>query len=123
MSISFQGMGEQLVSFEAGTVTAGYPVSMSDNGKVANSGNGDCFAGIAVHKSDDGFAAVQLSGFVTLAYSGTAPSLGWQRIAANGSGGVKTASSSVSEGVVTEGGRLCLVVDVDTANTRVGLFL
>ncbi len=123
MSISFQGMGEQLVSFEAGTVTAGYPVSMSDNGKVANAGNGDCFAGVAVHKSDDGFAAVQLKGFVTLAYSGTAPSLGWQRVAANGSGGIKTVSSSVSEGVITESGRLCLVVDVDTTNTRVGLFL
>ncbi len=114
MSISFQGMGEQLVSFEAGTVTAGAPVSMSANGKVADSGNGDAFIGVAIHRSDDGFAAVQLGGFATLSYSGTAPGLGWQSMAADGNGGVKA---------VSEDGRPCLVVSVDTTGHQVGLFL
>ena len=52
---------------------------------------------------------MQLAGFVTLSYSGTAPSLGYAALVADGSGGVKSAESSL---------RNRLVVDVDaTAGT------
>ena len=123
MEISFCGMGEQLVTFEAGVVTESYPVSMTANGKVADSADGESFAGIAVHTENDGFAAVQLGGFVTLPFTGTAPALGWQRVAANGAGGIKTVGSSVSDGAVTEAGRRCLIVAVDTTGSTVDLFL
>ena len=55
-----------------------------------------------------------MSGFVELPYSGEAPAVGYQTLAADGAGGVKT---------VTAGGRSLLVVMVDSANETVGVFL
>ena len=51
------------------------------------------------------YAGVRMHGFVTAAYTGTAPAVGRAILVANGTGGVKTADS----------GEKYIVVDKDTA--------
>ena len=61
-------------------------------------------------------AAVQIRGYVTLPYTGTAPALGWQELVTNGSQGLRTVTTG-------EAGKACLVVRVDAATSTLGLFL
>ena len=112
--ISFHGMGEQMITFAADGVTEGFPVVMAENDTVTDAEEGAALIGVAVHVEEDGFAAVQMQGFMQLPYSGTAPALGWQNLSADGAGGLK----------VTDGeGKCCLVVSVDNEAGSVGLFL
>ena len=99
--ISFDGIGQEVATFEAASgVTAGHVVKMADNGKVSKCSEGDDFCG----------AGVQLRGFVTLKCAGT-ETVGYVSLVADGSGGVKKATS---------GGVNVLVVSVDaTAKTCV----
>lgn len=53
----------------------------------------------------DGLALVQLSGICTVAYTGGAPTLGYDMLAADASGGIKTTEA---------GGRTVLVTAVDS---------
>jgi hypothetical protein len=56
-----------------------------------------------------------MSGFATLGYTGTtAPTVGYNLLAGDGSGGVK---------VVTTGGRSMLVIQADTTAKTVGVML
>ena len=81
MKVAFGGYGEKLVTFEtAEGVLAGMPVMMSANGTVAPCAEGKAFCGAAVNVRD-GFAAVQLAGYVRLPYTGTAPAVGYQTLA------------------------------------------
>ncbi len=104
MNVSFEEIGRISASFAADSATAGHVCAMSANGKVAACADGGSFIGV-VETFRSGVAGVQLHGFVELPYTGTAPTLGYATLAANGSGGVKTAQS----------GRSCLVICVDTA--------
>ncbi|MBQ6539816.1 MAG: hypothetical protein IJL71_02160 [Oscillospiraceae bacterium] len=115
MSISFGGVGELCVTFKTtGTVTKGSPVKMSSNDTVAACSNGDRFIGIAVDVKSDGYCTVQVSGFTVMAYSGTAPTVGYAMLAADASGGVKAAAS---------GGGEHLVLNVDTTGGKVGFII
>ena len=49
------------------------------------------------------YAAVQIRGYVTLPYTGTAPALGWQELVTNGAQGLRTVTTG-------EAGKACLVV-------------
>lgn len=108
MKVSFEGMGEQVVTFEAetsgsGAVAAGKPVVVSANGKVsAASKSGDVPAGVAVSVRGD-YAAVQVAGYVTLPCAGSL-TVGYQHIQLDASGKVTAAST---------GGRGVLVTDVN----------
>lgn len=114
MSISFGGIGEMCVTFMAETsVKKGNPVKMSTDNTVTVCADGDRMIGVAVDVSDDGYATVQLSGYVTVGYTGTAPTVGFTALAANGDGGVKVLSS---------GGEF-LVLNVDTATNSVGIII
>lgn len=115
MSTAFHGIDELVVTFAAGTVTAGYPAAMSGNKTVRNAGNGVAPVGITLNKRS-GFGAVQIRGYAEVTYSGTAPSLGWNTMVADGSGGLRVANDG-------EKGRSCLVVDLNTTNKIAGLFL
>ena len=108
--ISFDGIGQELVTFEAASgVTAGHVVKMADNGKVSKCSEGDDFCGVALNVRN-GYAGVQLRGFVTLKCAGS-ETVGYNSLVADGSGGVKKATS---------GGVNVLVVSVDaTAKTCV----
>ena len=114
--ISFGGIGENVVSFYNGGAIAaakGKTVKMTGNGQVAQCADGDKFCGVAVG-GDAEFTAVQTAGFVTAAYSGTAPAVGYAALLADADGGVKVAAA---------GGREYLVVEVNTIDKTVGIML
>ena len=111
MNISFNGFGEQVATFISQNTTKNVPVKVSANGTVAACSAGDDFCGIAI-AARNGLNSVLMGGYVEVPFSGTAPSLGYATLAADGSGGVKT---------VTTGGREHLVVFVGTST--VGIIL
>ncbi|NLA77814.1 MAG: hypothetical protein GX851_08330 [Clostridiales bacterium] len=115
MSVSFKGFNEKILTFKTGgTVAAGAPVYLASAGTVSASANDTPFCGIAVTVSSDGYAGVQLCGYVEVPYSGTTPAVGYAMLEANGSGGVK---------VDTTNGRSVLVATVDTTASKVGIIL
>ncbi len=115
MSVAFNGFNESIATFIAASgLTAGAPVKISANDTTALCAAGDSFCGVA-NTVGGGYASVQMGGFATLGYTGTtAPAVGYNLLAGDGSGGVK---------VVTEGGRNMLVIRVDTAGKTVGVML
>ena len=112
MSISFHAIGEVCATFLGGNMTEGHVVKMSERGTVAACADGNDFCGVVMCGKDDA-CTVQVAGFVTVGYSGTVPNVGWAHLAANGTGGVKTA----------EGGHTYLVVDADTTAKTVTIML
>lgn len=102
MNVSFEEIGRLAVTFGHEGCEGGQVCRVSANGTVAPCADGDVFCGV-MEGIRKGFAAVQLHGFVTLPYTGSAPELGYNELLANGAGGVK----------VGTGGKKCLVVSVD----------
>ncbi len=110
MNVSFNGFGENVATFETeGSVSAGIPVMISSSGKV-KAANG-VFCGICVGERN-GYAAVQLSGYVKAAFD-TEPAVGYTKLIGK-NGKVSTDESS---------GREYLVADVDTAAKTAGIIL
>lgn len=115
MSISFGGIGEYAATFynnSAAPAIAGGPVKISGEGEVSACSGGEGFAGVCISAGTE-FAAVQLRGFIKLPYSGTAPDLGFSKLSADASGGIKADSA----------GREYLVVEIDASAMAAGLFL
>lgn len=113
MKISFKGVGQTIATFAAENSAAiGQVCKITQNGTVGPCAAGDQFCGSIVSLRE-GVAGVQLKGFATLSYSGAAPAPGWQALAADANGAVKS----------NEAGRQYLVAEVDTASKTVGLFL
>lgn len=106
MIISFHGIGQVCATFLGRDIKEGQVVKMSGRGIVAPCSDGNDFCGVVTCCRDD-VCSVQVSGFVTVSYSGAAPAVGWTALSANGSGGVKADST---------GGRNYLVVDIETSN-------
>lgn len=114
MKLSYEGIGQWAATFACDGVEAGAPVKISGNGAVAACGSGEQFCGQVISCARDGKAcAVALGGMVTMAYTGTAPAVGWANLSADGSGGVKADSA----------GRSYLVTAVDTAAKMVTFVL
>ena len=112
MAVSFQGFHETAATFDvSGTINEGAPVKLSGNGEVSACSAGDAFCGVALAVRES-FATVQLGGYAIVSSTGTAPTVGYNDLAADGAGGVK----------VLEGGRSLLVVEVFTDGT-VGIML
>ncbi len=126
MKVSFEGVGQVCATFLGDKLTEGQTVKMTGNGTVGACAADDVFCGVAVCCKDDA-CTVQVGGFVTVGYTGTAPGVGWQALSANGSGGVKTAggAEAASEGSVktASDGVNCLVVNVDTTAKTVTILL
>lgn len=116
MSVSFQGVGQVCATFLGSGLSEGQVVKMSSQGTVSACADGDGFCGAAVYCRDDA-CSVQVGGFMTVKYSGTAPGVGWAELHADGSGGVR------SSGEKETGGVRCLVVDVNTTEKTVTLML
>ena len=112
MNISFEGIGQVCATFLAGGLTEGQVVKLSGNGTAAACAADDPFCGVALC-CKDGACTVQVGGFVSVKYSGTAPAAGWCTLAADGKGGVKTAA----------GGVRCLAAAVDTGAKTVTIML
>ena len=101
MDISFNGYKENVLTFECeSTVAAGKLVKMSASGKVANASADDDFIGVAVSVRD-GYAAVQLDGYVETAKTGTV-NVGYNKLVVAASG-VKTAEAGIDRLVVYSG--------------------
>ena len=107
MDVSFNGIGEKLVTFACGKAEKGQVVKVDGAGAVAPCGDGDTFDGVAA-LVDGGFAGVLLRGFTDVTYSGDSElKIGHNKLAADGNGGVKVDESK---------GKDYLTVAVDTAN-------
>ena len=104
MSVSFHGIGQVCATF-LGTGTEGQVVKLSGSGTVAPCAAGDSFCGAAVCVKDDA-CCVQVAGFVTVAASGVSK-VGWTKLSANGSGGMKADSTAGTD---------YLVVSADSEN-------
>ena len=104
MKVCFEDIGHMSATFAAESGEGGEPVKLCGNGTVCACADAEAFCGV-VESLRGGYAAVQLHGFITLPYSGSAPALGFTALAADGNGGVKASS----------GGRSYLVVSVDSA--------
>ena len=86
---------------------------MTANGTVGACGKDDSFIGV-VSSVRGGAANVVMGGYVEVSYAGTtAPALGYAVLATGENGEVVPATT----------GRTCLVVHVDAANKKIGLFL
>lgn len=101
--ISFEGIGSVMATCHAEEgVTGGQVVKLTDSAAVAPCAAGDTFCGVAMEPRA-GITGVQFKGFMTVACTGElAP--GWATLAADGSGGVKTAASGVTALVVCANG-------------------
>lgn len=123
MSVSFEGVGQVCATFLGGGLTEGHVVKLTGSGTVGACAAGDSFIGAALCCKDDA-CTVQVGGFVTVSYSGTAPAAGWCALTADGNGGVKTAAAEAAAGDgKTESGRLLPVVSVDTTAKTVTILL
>lgn len=103
--VSFEDIGAVIATFAAKDgVKPGQMVKITANGEVGACSANDAFAGQA-QSVRGGFAGVQVKGFLTLPITGSV-ALGRVSLAADGTGGVQTAST---------GGVPALVVSVDAA--------
>ena len=102
MKLSYEGIGQWAATFACTEAAEGELVKISGSGAVAACGDGDDFCGMVLSVSRGGDAcSVALGGMVTAGYTGEAPALGWTGLAADGTGGVKTAAEGVSATVVS----------------------
>lgn len=106
MDICFEGIGQTAATFqvEGGGLQPGMTAALTASGTVGPGADGDLPCGVVLGGVRGGAAAVQIGGAAKVAYTGTAPKAGWQGLALDGRGGVKT---------VTTGGLNCLVLAVD----------
>ena len=102
--ISFEEIGELTVTFHAlEGVKAGQAVKVAADSTVGPCAAGERICGAAVW-AEDGYAAVQMKGFISIPYTG-AVAPGWQKLAADGKGGL----------TVNESGSEYLVISADSA--------
>ncbi len=106
--IQYQGIGAVVVTAKHENVKVGEAVQYSASDTVKVPAAGGAFHGVCVFEKN-GEASVQVGGFVTLPYTGTAPTVGYCTLAANGTGGA----------AVTAGSRSYLTVAVDTSEKTV----
>jgi hypothetical protein len=113
-TVSFDGIVDAPTFLASGITYGtdeGKPFKVSGNKTAALAAADDLLDGIIETISEDSDVIVgRIRGFVTVAYSGSAPSAGIQKLEADGAGGVR---------VDADNGREYLVVDVDTTNTTV----
>lgn len=111
MDIHFSGYGENAATFLADTsvVKPGLPVKMTGSATVGLCSAGDVFCGVCLH-AREGYATVQLSGFVRMPADKNIGT-GYKKLSAAAGGKVASAES----------GREYLVVQAD--NETVGFIL
>ncbi len=113
MNVSFNGFNQNVLTFVSESdIEVNTPVKMADNGEVTPCQNGDEFIGVSV-TSRQGYTGVQMTGYTKMPYSGEAPTVGYQTIAADENGGVAVAQT----------GKKVLVLDVDSVNKTIGFIM
>lgn len=113
MNVRFEGYNENMLTFECGDdVKVGSLVRISDNRTVSECVADEDFCGIC-RAVRDGYAAVQLSGYAEVAYSG---SMNVGRV-------MLSASDGTAVKIDTTVGTSRLVLTVDTVNQTAGIIL
>lgn len=87
MNISYEGIGELVVTVPAGTCKEGQICKIGLQGKADICPANDKFCGLVL-AVENGMAAVQVGGFVTVGFSGTKPLPGYVTLAGDGAGNV-----------------------------------
>ncbi len=105
MSISYEGIGYLAVNMPELDSVEGHVCAINTEGAAVPCNSGDLFFGV-VEAVRNYMACVQVEGFVKLPYSGSEPTAGLIKLAADGNGGV----------AVNSNGRMHLVVSVDPDN-------
>ena len=113
MNAYLNGFDRKEVTFNAGVgASEGKTVKLLSKSTIGAAAAGADFLGVCV-LIRNGLASVVLRGYVTVSYTGTAPVLGYNKLTADGAGGVK----------VNEDGRHILVADIDSVNGTCGIVL
>ena len=108
MNISFEEIGHLSVTLPACQCHVGLVCKVAPSGQAAACISKEAICGV-VEAIRGETAAVQIHGFVTQPYTGTAPVPGWCGLAANGTGGVQVEAAA----------HKYLVVRVDTGKKHV----
>lgn len=115
MNISFEEIGQVLVTCQTDEgVEAGKTVKISGNGKAGPCAAGEQVCGVAVETAQDGYAAIQVKGFIGVPCKDSTVSAGWAELTADGAGGVKKAGTG-------DKGRGILVMSVEEGQAVVCL--
>lgn len=114
MAISFNGFNQLCTTFY-GDVESGTCVKISDNSTVSATVLNDVMCGYCVASSDN-ICTVQLTGVVSIPYSGTIPpAVGYSFITCDSYGGIKNSDAAT--------GKEYLVLNVDTTTRTVTFVL
>lgn len=98
MDINFNGFMENVLTFECDSaVEAGDLVSMTASGKVGKAIENSNFIGVCV-STRDGYAAVQLAGYIEMPKSGTM-NVGYNKLV-TAAQGVKSGSAGIDRLVI-----------------------
>lgn len=113
MAISFDSIGQECVTATStSTISANTPCKFLASKHVGACADGNAIHGICI-RQEGSLVTLQIKGFVTLPYSGSAPTVGFCSLAAAASGKVKK----------LENAKEYLVVDVNTTNSTVTFLL
>ena len=94
MDICFEGIGQTAATFRAESgIGPGMAVTLTGSGTVGLGEDGDPPCGVALGGARGGAAAVQIGGAAKVGWSGDTLLAGWQSLACDGQGGVKTVSA------------------------------
>ena len=104
MKVAFDGIGRESATFMVLSGKVGNVCKMAQNGVVKACSAGDDFIGV-MEAYRGGYGSIMLRGFAEVAYTGTAPAVGYVKLVADGNGGVK-----IGEGMKV---RLVAAVDED----------
>lgn len=112
MAVTLKGFNEQVATFLAENVKKGDLVKITEENTVSACENGNEFCGICVNGAGSTVSVV-LAGYVEIAFSGTGLDYGYQTVVADGTGGVKKAST----------GKKVLVTKLDAVNSTIGFIM
>lgn len=87
MNISYDGIGQLVVTFPAGDCVEGQVCMLDSLGRACTCAESDAFIGF-VQSVDKNMASVIVEGFVKVSYTGTPPCYGSCGLLADGNGGV-----------------------------------
>jgi hypothetical protein len=115
MGVSFNGYKNNVVTFEKGNLTLGYPVSIDNDGKACNASSGEDFIGVCTAINGD-YASVQTDGYVEMNYINTLNSYGILGFVAADKGKINPADPTIRA-------KTYVVVKNDKENKIVGFIL
>ncbi|MGN1039379.1 MAG: hypothetical protein ACI4PI_01675 [Oscillospiraceae bacterium] len=115
MRVSFTEIGETVATFESDKkLEAGTLVNVAEIGKVATAKENEKFVGIVVNATEHE-ASVQIKGYIKAKFEGTieATALGCFNMCLGKEGKLK----------LSEKGREVLLLDINTENNEIGIFM